>query len=157
MTLQIVPNYRKPLKGVLQEPDKRLRKISKKVKVIDSTIIETANQLVNILKKVDKPYNPWLGMAAPQLGIDLRVIAVKRGFHKYQVMINPEFVDQKWFLPTVSGCYSLKGLYLLISPYYVKVNYLDLTRKKHTETFIGGSAILLKQEINHLNGRLVCD
>jgi len=157
MAIHIVTNYRKPHRGILQDPDERLRKVSKKIEVIDNTVIEVANKLVEILKEVDKPYIPWLGMAAPQLGFNLRIIAIKKGFHKYQVMVNPEFSDQKWFLPTISGCYSLKGLYLLKSPYWVKVEYMDLKRETHTETFLGGMAILLKQEIDHLNGRLVCD
>jgi peptide deformylase len=157
MALQITTNYRKPFRGILQEPDERLRMVSKKVDKIDNKVVEAADQLIIILKKINKPYNPWLGMAAPQLGINLRVIVIKKGLDKYQVMINPEFNEQKFFLPTISGCYSLKGLYLFNSPYWVKVNYLDLKGKNHVETYFGGQAILLKQEIDHLNGRLVCD
>lgn len=157
MAIQILPNYRKPYRGILQTPDQRLRQISTKVNNIDDKIIDIAEKLVGVLKRVDKPFIPWLGMAAPQLGYNLRVIAIKKGFKKYQVMINPEFIEQKWFLPTISGCYSLKGLYLLRSPYWAKVSYQDTKGKNHKETFIGGKAILLKQEIDHLNGRLVCD
>ena len=132
MAIQIVPNYRKPFTGILQKPDERLRRISRKVGKIDDTVVEVASQLINILKKIDKPYNPWLGMTAPQLGINLRVIAIKIGVGKYQIMINPEFIEQKLFLPTISGCYSLKGLFLFNSPYWVKVNYLDLKGKNQT-------------------------
>ena len=157
MAIQIISNYRKPYKEVLQDPDLRLRKKSMRVNEINQTVIEVATKLVDILKKIDKPYMPWLGMAAPQLGINLRIIAIKKGFHKYQLMVNPEFTEQKWFLPALSGCYSLKGLYLFKSPYWVRVSYLDLKGKNHTEYFRGGMAVLLKQEIDHLNGRLVCD
>ena len=157
MALQILPNFRKPHPGILQEPDKRLRKISQEVNEIDKTVIEVTNQLIDILKKIDEPYKPWLGMTAPQIGHNLRIIAIKEGSHQYKVMVNPEFSKQKWILPTISGCYSLKSLYLFRSPYWVKINYLDLQGKKHTETFFGGRAILLRQEIDHLNGKLVCD
>ena len=157
MAIQIFPNYRKPYKGILSESDEKLRKFSKEVSKIDNTVFDVVNQLVNILRKIDRPYNPWLGMAAPQIGFNLRVIAIKRSFNNYQVMINPKFLKQKWILPTISGCYSLKGLYLLRSPYWVEVGYLDLKGRKHTETFFGGKAILLKQELDHLNGKLVCD
>lgn len=157
MSLLLFSNYRKPYEGILHEPDKRLRRVSKKVDEIDSTVIEVANKLIGILERIDKQYIPWLGMAAPQIGINLRIIAIKRSFQKYQVMINPEFSDQKWFLPTISGCYSLKGLYLLKSPYWIKINYLDLQGKKHKEVFQGGMAVLLKQEIDHLDGKLICD
>src|SRR3989344_5978421 len=135
MAIQIVPNFRKAYRGILQEPDVRLRKVSNKVNEIDETVLNIATKLEDTLKKIDKPYIPWLGMAAPQLGYNVRVIAVKRGFQKCQVMINPELSEQKWFLPTISGCYSLKGLYLLKSPYRVKVNYTDLKGKSKTEVF----------------------
>lgn len=157
MAIQIIPNYRKPYEGVLQEPDIRLRTNSKVIKEVNASVIKIASQLVGTLKRIDKPYLLWLGIAAPQIGINLRIIAIKRTLHNYQVMINPEFSDQKWFLPTVSGCYSLKGLYLLKSPYWVKVKYLDLQGKKHEEVFQGGMAVLLKQEVDHLDGKLICD
>ena len=74
MAIQIISGFRKPHKEVLQDPDLRLRKKSMRVNGINQTVIEVANKLVDILKKIDKPYMPWLGMAAPQLGINLRII-----------------------------------------------------------------------------------
>lgn len=157
MAIQIISNYRRAYNGILQEPDARLRKVSNRVRAIDGIVLEVADKLISTLKEIDKLYIPWLGMAAPQLGFNLRMIAVKKSFHEYQVMINPEFSSQKLFLPTISGCYSLKGIYLLKSPYLVKVKFMDLKGKEHEEPFKGGMAVLLKQEVDHLNGRLVCD
>ena len=157
MALKIFPNYREKNVEILQDPDERLRKVSRRVIKIDDAVIKLANKLVDVLKKIDKPYIPWLGMAAPQLGYSLRIIAVKKSSHSYQVMINPEILEQKWVLPSISGCFSLKGLYLIQSPYWSKVTFTTLKGKKQIETFKGGMAILLKQEIDHLNGRLICD
>ena len=72
-------------------------------------------------------------------------------------MINPKVLEQKWVLPAISGCYSLKGLYLIKSPYWSKVKFMSLKGKTQIETFSGGMAMLLKQEIDHLDGRLICD
>lgn len=157
MAIQIVPNFRKSHYGILQEPDKKLRIVSRKVNKINSMVIEVANKLTQVLKEIDRVFIPWLGMTAPQLGYNLRIIAIKNGYGKYQIMINPEFLDQRCFLPTISGCYSLRGLYILRSPYWVKIKYTDLENKTHTEVFYGGMAILLKQEINHLEGKLISD
>lgn len=157
MAIQIIPNYRRAHEGILQEPDKRLRKVSVSVNRINKTVTSVANQLISTLKKIDKSYLPWLGMAAPQIGYDIRIIVIKKGNNEYQVMINPQLIEQKWLLPTISGCFSLKGLYLFKSPYWVKVKYLDLKGKSRTEVFQGGMAVLLKQEIDHLNGKLVSD
>ena len=141
----------------MQDPDEKLRKVSRNVSRKDSVVIETANKHVAVLKKIDKSYLPWLGMTAPQLGYNLRIIAINNGINKYQVMINPEVLEQKWVLPAISGCYSLKGLYLIKSPYWSKVKFTNLKGVNQIETFKGGMAILLKQEIDHLNGRLICD
>ena len=157
MAIQIFPNFRKPYRGILQDPDKKLRIVSRKVNKINSMVIEVANKLTQVLKEVDRVFNPWLGMTAPQMGYDLRIIAIKNGYGKYQIMINPEFLDQKWFLPTITGCFSLKSLYLIKSPYWVKIKYTDLENKVHTEVFYGGKAILLKQELDHLEGKLISD
>lgn len=157
MAIQIIPNYRKAYRGILQEPDPRLRKVSNKVSAIDGIVLDMATKLMDTLEKIDKPYIPWLGMAAPQLGYNFRIVAIKTGFQKYQVMINPEIVEKKWILPTISSCYSLTGLYLINSPYWSKIRYMDLKGKLKTEVFKGGMAILMKQEIDHLNGKLICD
>lgn len=157
MPIQIIPNFRKAQKGVLQEPDKRLRKESVRVGRIDGSVLQVGEKLVKILRRLDKFYIPWLGMAAPQIGVNLRIVAIKRGFGKYQIMINPEILEQRWNLPTVSGCYSLPGLYLIRSPHWLVFRYLDAKGDQHTEVFKGGMAVLLKQEIDHLDGCLIND
>lgn len=157
MAIQIIPNFRKVHKEILQEPDKALREVSTRVDKIDDDTFQIAEELIEILKKLDKPYKLWLGMAAPQIGYGKRIIAIKNSFHEYLVMINPEVVDRKLVLPAISGCYSLKGIYLIKSPYWIKIKYMDLNNTYHTKIFKGGRSILLKQEIDHLNGKLICD
>ena len=39
----------------------------------------------------------------------------------------------------------------------LQVLYTDLENKVHTEVFYGGKAILLKQELDHLEGKLISD
>jgi peptide deformylase len=157
MALQLLTNYRQPQYGILQEPDERLRKVSTSVEVINETTKNIIEKLIDTLKRIDKPHSLWLGMSAPQIGYTKRIIVIKNGFQKYLVMINPEIVKQKWIFPSVSGCYSLKGFYLIKSPYWSKVTYLDMKGKSNTQVFKGGKAVLIKQEIDHLNGKLVCD
>lgn len=157
MALQLISNYRQPQYDILQVPDDRLRQVSRQVDEVDKTTKTIVEKLIDTLKKIDKPHIFWLGMAAPQLGYNKRIIAIKNGFQKYLIMINPEVLEQKWVFPAVSGCYSLKGFYLIKSPYWSKVTYMDMKGKSHTQVFTGGQAVLLKQEIDHLNGKLVCD
>ncbi|MBI2033388.1 MAG: peptide deformylase [Candidatus Levybacteria bacterium] len=157
MSFQIIANFRKPRKGILQEPNTILRTICTPVKEIDKSTKEIAKKLIDIMHEVDRPYKIWLGMAAPQIGCNQRIIAIKKSYHDYLIMVNPEIMEQKFLLPTITGCYSVSGLYLTNSHYYFKIKYLTLDGENKTEIFIGGSAVLLQQEIDHLNGKLICD
>lgn len=153
----LLSTYHTEHEGVLQEPDPRLRTMSEKISRIDNNVRSIAAKLVEVLKQLDKPYLPWQGLAAPQIGQNARIVVIKRKYGQYQIMINPQFLEERLTLPTISGCYSLKGLYLRISPFWVKISYTDMDNKNHTETFWGGKATLLKQEIDHLNGKLISD
>ncbi|HEU5187449.1 MAG TPA: peptide deformylase [Candidatus Saccharimonadales bacterium] len=157
MAILLIHNFKQPHKGILQEPHPTLRAVSKPVKRINDQERAIAGRLLKVLQQVDKPWLRWLGMAAPQLGFNTRIIAIKRATSKYQIMINPEIVAHKLLLPSVAGCYSLKGLYLVRRYYWLKVKYHDLDNKEHVEVFWGGKAGVLQQEIEHLDGKLICD
>lgn len=77
MSFQIIANFRKPHKGILQEPNTILRTICTPVKKIDEATRQIAKKLIDILHKLDRPYIVWLGMAAPQIGYNSRIIAIK--------------------------------------------------------------------------------
>lgn len=153
----LITNFMKPHKDILQDPHPLLKVISKPVLKIDNAVTVISNNLTNTLKQLDRPYRPWLGIAAPQIGYSKRIIALKIGRSKYLTMINPEILGEKYRLPAVSGCFSLKGLYLIRSPYWLKFRYKDLAAKEYQEVFRGGKAVVLQQEISHLNGRLIND
>jgi|SRR3989344_573814 len=157
MAIALIPHFRKPVKGILQEPDPLLRTKSCYVDNIDKTIKNTSEKLLKVLQEVDEHNFPWLGIAAPQIGYNKRIIAIKIRYKHYTVMINPEILDQKFLLPTVSGCYSLKGLYLTKSHYFFKIKYQDLNSKWNKYSCWGAQAVLLQQELDHLDGKLICD
>lgn len=157
MAYQLISNYRKPHKDILQYPNPILRKVSTNVEKIDDNTRKIANELIKVVKELDKPFVPWLGMAAPQISHNERIIVIKKGYRNYLVMVNPEIKQQKISIPTISGCFSLPGLYLTKAHLWFRIKYQDLNGNYHTDVFWGGQAVLLQQEIDHLNGKLVCD
>lgn len=158
MTIKLISNYHpKPHKGILQEPHSLLRMVSKPEGTIDKSVKVIAEELIKTLKRVDKPYNPWLGMSAPQIGYSRRIIAIKGRSNTYLVMVNPKVINKRFHLPALSGCFSLKGLYLIKRYYLLRVKYQNLSSKEHIRSFFGGSAVVLQQEIEHLDGKLICD
>ncbi len=56
------------------------------------------------------------------------------------------------------GCLSLPEQYADIErPLEIKIDYQDLTGKKHSKHFDGLEAVCVQHEIDHLNGRLFVD
>lgn len=157
MALQIIGNFKKPTKGILQSPDSRLRTVSKNIDSINEKTHQVVKDLFQILITVDKPYKLWLGMAAPQIGYNVRIIAIKERYHKYTIMINPEVIKQKWLFPSITTCYSLQGVYLRKHHFYFKIKYMDINGKNHIKIYKGGKALALQQEVDHINGILACD
>lgn len=141
---------------IVQEPDKRLHQVCKSVTSFKEAN-EIAEKLIEVTGKVDGIYKPWLGMAAPQVGFDKRVIILKKSHGDYTIMINPEIVEKKYTLPIFSRCFSLNGVYIIKSPYWIKIKYQDLSGKYHQEIVKGGKAATFIQEINHINGILISD
>lgn len=158
MSIQILPYFPKNTPSeIVQFPDNRLREACKKVTDFEEETEKIAQDLIAVLKKVDLLFIPWFGMTANQIGYDKRIIAIKRSYHKYTIMVNPEIIERKWNLFSISSCFSLKGMYLLKRYFWQKVRYQDLEGKQHEEIFRGGHSSVLQQEIDHINGKLICD
>lgn len=144
------------MSSIIQEPDKRLHQISTSVGSLEEAKL-IAGVLQEVTNTVDSIWRPWLGMAAPQVGFNKRVILLKNGLYQYQVMVNPEIIIQKWYLPVIVRCFSVRGIYLTKYHYWFKIKFKDLEGKYHTEIIRGGKAIALQQELDHINGVLISD
>lgn len=105
---------------------------------------------------------PGIGLAGPQVGQLLRVIAIDvMPDNKSDPigLINPEIVAQSEELATrEEGCLSLPGMYAEVTrPARVKVRYLDQTGARREIEADGLLAACLQHEIDHLDGILFVD
>ena len=143
---------------IVQAPDPLLSSVSEEVVQIDQEAQDIAAELKDILQELDHPLKIFgLGMAAPQLGYNKRIIGVKKSYGEYLIMMNPEVIEQKWSVPMVSTCYSLKGIHVLPRNLWMKVRYQDRSGESQEEVFKWGKATVLQQEIDHINGILLSD
>lgn len=142
---------------ILKEPDRKLRIVSEKIDKSDKETEKIAKELISVTKKVARPWKIFLGMAAPQIGYNKRIVILRKSFGKYDVYINPEIIERKWFIPAPTACYSVKGIYITITSLYMKVRFQDLKGNLQEETLIGGLSGTMQQEIDHINGRLISD
>ncbi len=162
-------------KDILDEKDKRLRKISKEVtfplsekdKNTIDLIIEylTNSQIDSLATKYD--LRPGMGMAAIQLGIDKRYFVVvheqeKKETFKNYVIINPKIVstsEEMIYVEEGEGCLSVNRDVEGIVPRYARVTLegYDINGNKIKVRGREELAVAFQHELDHLNGILFTD
>ncbi|MCQ2149447.1 MAG: peptide deformylase [Bacteroidales bacterium] len=108
------------------------------------------------------------GLAAPQIGVSLRVLVVDgdvmtdvydylKGFRR--VMINPVITEEsKRLCEYNEGCLSVPGIYADVSrPDSVSVEYYDENFDKVTERLDKFACRMVQHEMSHLDGELFTD
>ena len=101
-----------------------------------------------------------LGIAAPQVGVHLRIIAIKDNSANpiKRIMLNPEVIARDGKKRMTEGCLSLPGKSVEIKrSKRITVRYQDIEGNEITEKFSGLAARIVLHEIDHLNGKLMTD
>ena len=135
-------------------PDPVLRQKAKRVRTIDGSIKKLiADMLETVHADPER-----VGLAAPQIGVSLRVIVIGIPGEKDIVLINPEIVRKKGERSVTEGCLSVPEYFGQISrAESVTVKGRDLKWKEIRIKAEGLLAQALEHEIDHLNGRLYID
>ena len=103
-----------------------------------------------------------VGIAAPQVGINRRVVLVQR-FDKtglpVEYFINPTIVWRSELLNKgPEGDLSIENFRdAFYRSYAIRLEYYDLENKKHDEMVEGFTAVIFQHEIDHLFGILIPD
>ena len=105
---------------------------------------------------------PGVGLAAPQVGIPLRIfvvdISLGRDPDGLIVMINPQFVSREGMQLEEEGCLSLPGFEAtVVRPTRVVVKGLDRDGSEHQREGTGLLARAFQHEMDHLDGTLFVD
>ena len=105
---------------------------------------------------------PGVGLAAPQIGQALRVIAVdvtpKNPGHGLLVLLNPELIEHEGSVPGREGCLSIPEFTGNVARYQrIVVRAQDPLGQEVTLTSEGFEAVCLQHELDHLDGVLFLD
>jgi peptide deformylase len=105
---------------------------------------------------------PGIGLAAPQVGVPLRVFVVDlsagRRPEDLIVLVNPEFVEREGMQLEEEGCLSLPGFTATVArPERAAVRGLDRSGAPRTVEGTGLLARALQHEMDHLDGTLFVD
>jgi peptide deformylase len=100
-----------------------------------------------------------IGLAAPQVGVNLRVIVVQMMDGTIQEMINPKIKGTSANkLPFEEGCLSVPDHYVEVDRYImIRVKFQNIHGKYKQWTLKGLESIIVQHEIDHLDGVLMTD
>ena len=143
---------------IIVAPDSRLNQISKKVEIIDDSIISTLDQMLECMYQ-----NNGIGLAAPQVGILKRLVVIdcsdNKDIKKPLKLINPEITElSKNISEFEEGCLSLPSQYAkVLRPSKITLKYINVEGLICESEFSGLEATCIQHEIDHLDGKLFVD
>lgn len=139
---------------ILKDDHPSLRKKSLKVKNF-----QEVPKISGIMKKIMKSHF-GVGLAAPQIGINQRIIVkgqVTQG-QKDMVLVNPKIILRYGSAFTTEGCLSVTDITKeILRSRFILVMYQDILGKYRFSFFKDLESIIIQHEIDHLDGILISD
>lgn len=146
---------RTPVPKILFYPDPQLKRIAEPV---DFTLMNLENR-TKIVRKMaaalsKTTYGMRLGLAAPQIGVNLRIVIVQGN-----VLFNPVFTPSRnQFKEVTEGCYSVKDkIFRVTRAKYGWVKWTTINGIPAQAKVKGIDAIVLQHELDHLDGKCCPD
>ena len=134
-------------------PNPVLRQKAKRVPRIDSSIQRLIDDMVETMEQAN-----GVELAAPQVGVSLRVIVLQMPDEEPIAIINPEIIKQAGEQEVTEGCLSVPGYFGEIKrSASVTVKGMDRHGKAIRIKATGLMAEALEHEIDHLDGNLYID
>ena len=134
-------------------PDPVLRQKAKKVTKIDKSVQRLIDDMIETMREA-----PGVGLAAPQIGVPLRVAVIEIPGSEVMALINPEIVKKQGERLVQEGCLSIPGYQGEVKrSVWVKVKAQD---RQGRNIRLKGEELLaqaLEHEIDHINGVLYVD
>ena len=136
-------------------PDPVLRQKAKPVEIINSGIIALADLMADIMIR-----SSGIGLAAPQIGLPLRLIvfSLTGKPEDVKVLINPELSHLQGISEIEEGCLSLPGVRAKVRrPSACTVTALNLDGDQFVLDAVDLAATVIQHESDHLDGTLFID
>jgi peptide deformylase len=131
---------------ILEQKAKRVRNFNEELKKLADDMLETLRKACGV------------GLAAPQIGVPLRLTVIEMPEEEPIILVNPEVIEQIGQRQVTEGCLSYPGYRgETTRSELVKVKALDLNGEKIKVKADGLMAQALEHEIDHLNGILYTD
>jgi peptide deformylase len=145
------------LRPILKYGDPLLHQPAAPVDAVTAEIERLVDDMVETMYAA-----PGVGLAAPQVGVPLRVFVVDVTFGRdpagLMVFLNPEFVEREGMQLEEEGCLSVPGFNAtVVRPSRVVVKGLDRAGLPYRQEGTGLLARAFQHEMDHLDGTLFVD
>ncbi len=141
------------VRSILNFDQPVLREKAKKVSRVDTSIQRLIDDLAETMLAA-----PGAGLAAPQIGVPLRVCVVKGDENQIWALVNPEIVKHDGVQVGYEGCLSYPGWVGEVARYETVVVKGRNRRGKEVRIKSSGfTARAFQHELDHLDGILFID
>jgi peptide deformylase len=145
------------IRPILKYGDQILHDVARPVEAVTSEVASVIADMVDTMYAA-----PGIGLAAPQIGVHLRIFVVDitlgRDPNGLIVMVNPEFVSREGMQLEEEGCLSIPGFNAtVVRPERAIVKGLDREGVEHQREGTGLLARAFQHEMDHLDGTLFVD
>ena len=131
---------------VLRQKTRRVPQVTDEIRGLLRDMVETMHHQVGI------------GLAAPQVGISLRLLVMDDGRRGVRALVNPAIVERQGTVKAEEGCLSLPGIFAEVErSESVRVEALDGEGEPVTFEARGLQARVVQHELDHLDGVLFID
>jgi peptide deformylase len=145
------------IRPILRYGDTALHDTARPVEAITPDVERLIDDMIETMYAA-----PGVGLAAPQVGVLLRVfvvdVSVGRDSNGLIVMVNPQFVERDGMQLEEEGCLSVPGFNATVArASKVVVKGLDRSGTEHEHEGTGLLARAFQHEMDHLDGTLFVD
>jgi peptide deformylase len=145
------------IRPILKYGDQTLHDAAARVDAISSDVSSVISDMIDTMYAA-----PGIGLAAPQIGIPMRIfvvdISLGRDPDGLIVMVNPEFVLREGMQLEEEGCLSVPGFNAtVVRPERAIVKGLDRNGAEQQREGTGLLARAFQHEMDHLDGTLFVD
>ena len=140
---------------ILEFPDDRLRKKAADVQVVDETIKQLADNMLQTMYEAR-----GIGLAATQVNVQKRVIVIDISEQKNEplLLINPEILVKEGSEESEEGCLSVPGFYEKVKrAEHIRIKALGRDGLPFELEAKDLLAVCIQHEMDHLDGKLFVD
>ncbi|MFA5628966.1 MAG: peptide deformylase [Dehalococcoidales bacterium] len=141
------------LREIRVVPDPVLRRKANRVPAVDESIVQLVEDMVLTMQESD-----GVGLAAPQVGVSLRIIVLQMPDEEPFCIINPEITKRKGEVELTEGCLSVPGYQgEVLRSISIVAKGLNIKGEKIKIKASGLLSQAIEHETDHLDGIIYTD